>query len=307
DEHSIPEPPQPHRRLTKTIVRIAAILLILVAALLIGIVALLQNHSFRQRLLRLALPAVSRRLGNEVRIRDFSLHLSLATPVLSIDNLAVDGAPPSPLLTVDHVELGLQIVSILQREWHFNHVTIDHPVLRLRVNDDGSTNLPGRGSSTDIFDLGIRRVLLKQGELYYNDSKRDLEATLQDVELQSRFDPQPKKYSGRLSYRNGRIRFRDRNPPPHSLETDFEATPEVLTITHCALATGASQITAAATLNDYAHPNVDGTYQATLDSVDLEPILNDAPLPSGVIRLVGSAHFQSDPTKALIESLSTEG
>src|SRR5262249_51290013 len=70
---------------------------------------------------------------------------------------------------------------------------------------------------------------------------------------------------------------------------------------------GASQITATATLNDYAHPNVEGTYQATLDSVDLEPILNDAPLPSGVIRLVGSAHFQSDPTKALIESLSTEG
>jgi translocation and assembly module TamB len=307
DEHSIPEPPQPHWRLAKTIVRIASILLIVVTGLLIGIVALLQNHSFRQRLLRIALPAVNRRLGAEVRIRDFSFHLSLATPLLSIDNLVVDGAPSSPLLTVDHLELGLRIVSILERKWHFNHLAIDHPVLRLHVNDDGTTNLPSSGSSTDIFDLGIRRVLLKSGELYYNDSKRDLEAALQDVELHSRFDPQPKKYSGRLRYRNGRIHFHDWNPPPHSLDTEFAATPEALSITHCTLTAGASQITVTATLYDYAHPNVAGTYQATLDSADLEPMLNDALLPTGVIKLVGSAHFQSDVTKAPIESFSTEG
>jgi translocation and assembly module TamB len=309
DDHSIPEPQRPHRRLTKTIVRIAAVLLILGTGLLIAIVALLHSHSFRQRLLRVALPAISRRLGTEVRVRDFSLHLSHATPSLSIENLVVAGVPPSQLLSVDHIEVGLEIVSILQRKWHFNQVTIDHPVIRLQVNEDGSTNLPSRqpSANTNIFDLGIRHVALRQGELYYNDRKSALEATLRDVELQSRFDPQPKKYSGRLSYQNGWIRFRSRNPTVHRLETEFEATPETLSISHCTLTTGASRMTVAATLNDYVHPNVQGSYQGTLDSVDLEQILDDASLPSGVLRLAGSAQFQSDPTKAPIESLHMEG
>jgi translocation and assembly module TamB len=309
DDHSIPEPQGPHRRLTKTLVRIAAVLFILAAGLLIAIVGLLHSQSFRQRVLRIALPAISRRLGTEVRIRDFSLHPPLATPSLSIENLVVEGVPHSQMLSVDHIEVGLEIVSMLQRKWHFNQVTIDHPVIRLEVNEDGSTNLPSHqpATNTNIFDLGIRHVLLRQGELYYNDRKSALEAALQDVELQSRFDPQLKKYSGRLSYRNGWIRFRDQSPTVHSLETEFEATPETLSIKNCTLTTGASQIMVAATLNDYAHPNVKGTYQATLDSADLEPILNGGSLPSGVIRLVGSAQFQSDPTKTLIENLSMEG
>jgi translocation and assembly module TamB len=308
DDHSIPEPPRPRRRLAKTIVFIAGALLILTAALTIGIVALLHNQSFRQRVLGVALPAISRRLGMEVRIRDFSVHWSLATPLLSIENLVVDGAPPSRLLSIDHAEVGIQIVSILEGKWHFNEVTIDHPVLRLHVNEDGSTNfVTGRGPSTNVFDLGIRQLLVRQGELYYNDARRDFEATLQGMELQSRFDPQPKKYSGRLSYRNGRIRFRDWNPLVHSLETEFEATPEMLGIAHCTLITGASQITVAATLEDYAHPNLKGTYQATLDSADLQQILNDVQLPSGVIRVVGSAQFRNDPAKPPIESLSMQG
>lgn len=307
DDHSIPEPAVPRRRLAKTIAWIAAALLILSAALMIGIVALLHSRSFRQRLSSLALPAISRRLGMEVRIRDFSVRWSLATPLLSIENLVVDGAPPSQLLSIDRLEIGLQIVSILQGKWHFNEVTIDHPVLRLHVNEDGSTNLTGRQPSTNIFDVGIRHLLLRQGELYYNDRKRDLEATLQDVELRSRFDPQPKKYSGRLSYRDGRIRFRDRYPLMHSLETEFEATPEMLNLTHFTLASGASQITATAAIADYAHPNVKGTYQATIDSADLQPMLNGTPFPAGVVRLAGAAQFRSDPTKTLIESLSIQG
>jgi translocation and assembly module TamB len=307
DRHSIPEPPQPRRRLTKTIVFIAATLLIVAAGLLIGIAGLLHSHSFRQRLLRIALPAISRRLGTEVRIRDFSLHLSLPTPVLDIENLVVEGVPPSPLLSVDHLELGLQIVSILQRKWHLNHAIIDRPIIHLQMKEDESTNLPTGQSSTNIFDLGIRHVLLRRGELYYNDRRNALDATLHDLELQSRFDSLPKKYSGRLSYRNAQIRFHDRNPNSHSLETEFEATPETLSIKHCMLTTGASQIMVSATLNDYVHPKVNGTYQATLDSADIEQILNAAYLPSGVIRLAGSAQFQSDPAKTLIESLSMEG
>jgi translocation and assembly module TamB len=240
------------------------------------------------------------------------LQLSLTEPSLNIDNIVVDSASPaqSPLFQADGVEIGLQIVSLLKGEWHFNNVIMDRPVLRLNVDQDGNTNLPRHGTSRNglsIFALGIRHVLIRNGELYYNDRKIPLDAALRDVAFQARFDPQSKRYSGRLKYQNGQIRFRDWNPMVHSLESEFEATPETFTITHSTLSTGASQVKIEATLNDFAHPKVNATYQALLDSVDLGQMLRGLPLTSGVVRLVGSAQFQSDPNRAVLETLSAQG
>jgi translocation and assembly module TamB len=312
DDQSNPERLHPPRRRIKTIVRITAAVFIVVAGLLVGLIVLLHNHSFRQSLLRIALPSLGRALGTNVHIRDFSVQLSRVSPSLNIDNIVVDGLSPaqSPLFQADHVAIGLRIVSILMRKWYFNDVIMDRPVLRLNVDQDGNTNLPRGGTSkigSSIFDLGIRHVLLRHGELYYNDRKIPLDASLRDVLFESRFEPSSKKYSGRVSYQDGRIRFRDWNPLIHSLESEFESTAETFTIEHCTLSTGSSQVKLEATLNDFAHPKAKGTYQASLDSVDLEQMLHGLPLTSGVVRLVGSAQFQSDPNRAVLDTLSAEG
>jgi translocation and assembly module TamB len=273
---------------------------------------LLHNHSFRQYLLRIALPRISRALNTEVRIRDFSLQLSYVAPSLNMYDIVVESPSPqqAPLLQVDHLRVGLQIVSILQRKWYFNNVIIDRPVVRIFVDKDGNTNLRGKRErilAVRIFDLGIENVRLRQGELYYNDRRSVLDATLRDFEFQSRFDAAPKMYSGRLRYRDGRINFRNMDPIVHSLESEFQATPETLTLTRCTLTAGASQIILTARLNDYAHPTVMGTYQASLDSVEVGQILKNTTLPAGVVRLVGSGRYQSEPNKSLLETLSLDG
>jgi translocation and assembly module TamB len=311
DEPSL-EPPQRSRRRIRIIGRIVGSVFIIVAGALAGFVLLLQNHSIRQYLLRIALPRISRRLNTEVRIRDFSLQLSFMTPSLNMYDIVVDSAPPQqmPLLHVDHLRIGLQIASILQRHWYLNAVAIDHPVVRIFMDTDGNTNLPGPGTPVPvgrIFDLAIAHVLLQQGEIYYNDHRNVLDATLRNFEFQSRFDTAPKRYSGRLSYRDGQINFRNLKPIAHSLESEFQATPETFNLTHCRLNAGASQIDLTATLNDYAHPTVTGTYQASLDSVEVGQILQNSTMPAGVVRLVGSAHFQSDPNKSVLETLSLDG
>jgi translocation and assembly module TamB len=262
-------------------------------------------------LLRVALPKVSRALGTNIHIRDFSLQLSHAAPSLRIQNIVVDGVSPaqSPLFEADQLEIGLQIVSLLKREWHFDNVTMDHPVLRLDVDQAGNINLPQRGAPNDssIFDLGIRNVLLRQGELYYNDQKVPLDAWLRDVALQSRFESKSKKYSGRVSYQNGQIRFRDWNPIVHKLDSEFEATPETLIIKDCTLSTGASQFKIEATVNNFTHPEANGTYQASLDSNDIAQMLHGLPIFSGVVGLVGSAHFQSGSNETVLQALHLEG
>jgi translocation and assembly module TamB len=229
-------------------------------------------------------------------------------------NVVIDGAPPfanPPLLQVDHLAVGVQIVSLLSRKWYLKDIIIDHPVVHVLVTDSGDTNLPKTKTSgenkTSVFDLGVRHVSLDRGEIFYNDQKSALDADLHDLQFEARFDPAAKRYYGGLGYDNGRIHFRDLNPMVHSLEAEFEATPDTFTLKRVSLKSGASQVALSATLNNYAHPEVNATYQSSLDTGELRKILKEATLPVGVLKLAGSAQFRSDPNKPVLETLKFEG
>src|SRR5947207_8964047 len=60
-------------------------------------------------------------------------------------------------------------------------------------------------------------------------------------------------------------------------------------------------------MNDYAHPKVTATYQSSLDTGELRQILKEATLPVGIVKLAGSAQFQSDPNKPVLETLRLDG
>ena len=100
---------------------------------------------------------------------------------LDLYGLTVYGSGPGvnvPLLQVDHVGLGVRVISVLHRQWNLDNVSVDHPVVNLIVDQKGENNLPrpktGGNSTTNIFDLAIRHILLDRGEVYYNDRKSAL-------------------------------------------------------------------------------------------------------------------------------------
>lgn len=312
DYYDLPQPPR--RRNWKRIAAwIIGGLVVLIAALLIGIVALLHNNSFRQYVLRIAQTKLSEAMGAELKMRDFSVHLSGLSPSVDMYEVVVDGAAPyqtPPLLHVDHMSVGVQIVSLLTRKWYLKDIVVDHPIARVYVGPNGETNLPkpkSSGPGTSVFDLGIRHVMLGQGEVYYNDRQSRLDADLHDFQFQSSFDPETKKYSGGLGYKDGKIHFQELNPMTHSFEAEFEASPDTFTLKRSRLTSGASQFSLAATLNDYVHPKITATYQSSLDTGELRQILKDATLPVGVVKLAGSAAFESVTDKPVIHSVTLDG
>jgi translocation and assembly module TamB len=279
-----------------------------------GISALLHNEAFRQYLLRTAHSQLNEAAGVDLRIRDFSLHWSGISPAVDMYDVVINGQAPytnPPLLQLDHLAVGVQIVSLLSRSWYLRDISLDHPVVHVIVADNGETNLPkakaGGQNQTSVFDLGIRHVNVGQGEIYYNDRKSALDADLHDLRFQARFDPGPKRYSGELAYTNGKIHFQDLNPMVHSFEAAFDATPDTFTVRRAALTSGASNLTLSAALNDYANPEVTATYQSSLDVTELRQILKEATLPAGVVKLTGSARFRSDPNRPILETLRLDG
>jgi len=290
----------------------AAGLVVLAAGLWIGLIILLQNQGFRQYLLRVAHAKVTEALGTNFQMRDFAFHLSWATPTVDMYDVVVDGAAPyqtPPLLQVDHLAVGVQIVSILQRKWYLNDIVINHPVARVQVDENGNTNLPKSKSdqSTSVFDLDIRHVMVGQGEVYYNDRKSALSADLLDLLFRAGFDTNQTRYTGELSYRNGHLKLQNTNRLAHNMEARFSATPQTLTVEQAVLTTGNSRVTLAATVHDYSQPKLHATYQAVLDSGEFRRILKNPSLPVGVIHASGVLDSASEPNRPLLATTTLKG
>ncbi len=272
----------------------------------------LRSRSFHNRILSYAQEQASASLGVQVEARDFAVHLSKLS--LDLYGVTVHGAPPyanPPLLQVDHVGLGVRIVSILHQSWYLNDVAIDRPVAQLFVDRDGKNNLPNPKSSgqsnTSIFDLAVRHVLMDRGEVYYNNRKSTLTADLHDVTFRSGFDPAQKKYSGTLSYRKGRVQLENFNPLISDFNAPFTATPTTFTVDHATLQSEGSQIVVNATMHDYVNPQVQAQYSAVLNAGEFRRITKNETLPTGVVNLAGTLQFASDPKKPMIDTLAVQG
>jgi translocation and assembly module TamB len=309
---SDPGPPKNRGRWAKISAAIAASLAVLMLLMITAVATLLHSVRFYNYLLALAQKKASDALGTQVELQNFAIHPSNLS--LDLYGVTVHGADPyfnPPLLLVQHVEVGVRVVSIWSRKWYLDNFQVDHPVARIFINADGVSNIPKPKSSggvhTNIFELGIRHALLNSGEGYYNDRKIALEADLHDVDFRSSFDSPIQKYSGALSYRDGHLRTDTFSPISHGLDAQFEATPDTFRLTHAKLTSGSSRFVIAATLKDYSHPNIQAQYDAVLDGSDIRHILRNPSVPTGVIRTKGSVNYRYDPKGSVLNTVVLEG
>ncbi len=293
---------------------IAAGIGVLICLIIVAIIVLLHNAAFHRYLLRTAQAKASAALGTQVRLRDFALHWSGISPILDLYSAQVDGAgphPTPPLVQVDHVHVAVRITSLLRRTWYLSDITLDRPVVHVFVDRQGTSNLPASKSSgnghTSVFDLGVRHALLDRGEVYFNDRKSVLSADLHDFNFRAAFDPAQIRYAGTLSYRDGHLQYGAYHPIPHDLDAQFAATPQAFTLDRAALRSGASRFVLSATVEDYSHPRVRATYDATVDVGEFRRLLRDPSLPSGVILAKGSLQYATEPNLPALQTATLNG
>jgi translocation and assembly module TamB len=278
----------------------------------IVVVILVNNPRFHAYLIRTIESQASESLGVRVQLENFALHVQ----TLSVDlyGITVDGAAPyqnPPLLQVDHVAAGVRVVSVLHRAWYLDNLQIDRPIAHVFVDEHGVSNIPtiksSGNSNTSVFDLGIRHALLDHGEVYYNDKPSALAVDLRDVEFRSSFNSLFKKYSGKLTYSDGRLVYGTFQPLTHNLEAQFDATPSTFNLTSCKLIVGASQAVLRATLNNYSNPTVQGRYDVTVDGGQIASLLHEPSVPAGIIETSGNLQYHQLPNQTLLQALAVDG
>lgn len=289
-------------------------MLVIIILVVVGVVVLLKSNIAHQYVLNAAEKKVTASLGTQVKVGNFALHFSGISPTLDLYNVTVYGAPPyqtPPLLQADHIRVGIQVTSLLHRQWYFNSLQVDHPVARAFVDRHGTDNLPKSKSSgqsqTSIFDLGVRHAVLDRGEVYYNNRKSVLNADLHNLQFQSAFNTADRSYSGNMSYSNGRLQMGTFNPIPHDLQASFIASPSQFTLQRAVLTSGSSRFVLTATLSDYVHPNLQANYDALLNTAEFRRIMKNPSLPLGDIRLNGNLQYQSRPNQPMLEAARLTG
>ncbi len=284
----------------------------LVLAAGVTIVALVNTDGVHRYLIGLAQSEASEKLGVQVKLENFTLHL----PALRLDlyGIRVSGASPypdPPLLQADHVEIGIRVVSVFRRAWYLDRLQIDHPVAWVVVDKNGVSNLPSAkrsgSSNSSVFDLGIRHAVLARGEVYYNDRPSLLAADLRDLEFRASFDSARTMYSGNLAYTGGRLEYGSFRPFQHNFDAEFQATPNTFQLTQAKITSGQSEAIVSAVLKNYSNPAIQAEYDVVVDGRQLAQLLAEPLMPAGLIRTAGSLEYQQSPDRSTIQMLAVNG
>jgi translocation and assembly module TamB len=212
--------------------RIAIIAAAVIFALIVAGFFVLRSRMFHQYVLGIVVNRAEEATGARVQIGGFAWDL----PALRVDlyRIAVHGTEPNPaqpLLSVNHIEVELKIISLLGGNFGIRTLEIDRPVVHLIVQPNGTSNLPPSqltsqsnkpsSNSSSPLSLAVDHFGLHQGAIIVNDHQMLLNAALQGLHAQAAFNSQKREYDGFLAYRSGDLQLAQYAPLWQSLDAHF--------------------------------------------------------------------------------------
>lgn len=211
---------------------------------------------------------------------------------------------------MDKLTVGLKIWALLDHRLELSDLLIEHPVANLIVGRTGNSNLPrpptNPTSNTTVWSLAVGHTLLRDGELFYNNTKSQLNADVYHLRTEIRFDPAVTGYSGSLSYQNGRLKYANYPVVPHALDATFSVTPSGASLDSLSLKMGSSQISARGQLRNYESPDVHAKYEILIHTPDFAWLVHEVS-PSGDLQIDGEMHYHDVAGQPLLRALSADG
>ena len=274
---------------------------------------LMRSQGFHNYVLAKIEQTASESTGGQVTVQNYDFHWS----TLSADlyGLVIHGSEKpgtQPLLEVSRLFVNVRIISLLHKTVDLNEIIVEHPVVRYVTYPDGTSNIPQpktpkQQSNTNIFDLGIKHVLLDRGEIYYQQQKQDLDADLHNLRTEVKFNSLENRYDGTLSYDQGTLRMSAARPLPHSLRASFTADRNSANLQSAEMDLGKSRVWLNAQLQNYAAPQLTGNYRLLVYPQDFRDVLNNPQLPSGEINLAGNLDYNAADSRPFMRAIAVDG
>jgi translocation and assembly module TamB len=296
----------------KKIARITFIVFPLALLLLIAAAfAVVRSQAFQRFVLSTIIEKTQAQTGARVEIRNIALHWSpFAIDLFGIVLHGQEQNREPALFGADHLRVGLAIRDLLHHQINLSEIALDRPVVHLRVDPAGNSNLPRpptRSTSSSNFRLLVRQLAIRNGLVSYNDEQIPLSAELDNFAAEAGWDATTSTYKGSLGYTQGRVLTKRMNPFKHTAHVDFEAKQDELELRRIDLRSGGSHLTVQAKVSDFANPSVDGRYDGVVLPAEVAFLLKASPAPSGEITLSGTLGYRHLPNQAALKSVTVRG
>src|SRR5260370_6825412 len=110
-------------------------------------------------------------------------------------------------MQAEHLGVRLGLRALLKKQVDLYAITVDRPVVWLRVDAGGNTNLPKPppSSSSSSETIVVRHASLKDGTINYNDQQIPLAAELDDFKASVQFDAPASKSRAPIGYPQGLV------------------------------------------------------------------------------------------------------
>jgi len=286
--------------------------LVVLLAVAIGLFFYLRSAGFQDLVRRKLVATLEEVTGGRVEIASFRWNLSQLA--FDATDLTIHGLePPSqaPYVHVDRALIQLHIISFFEKQFSVARLELQRPVVHLIVNPDGSTNAPqpklkpvaGRTFVQQLFDLQVARADLRDGLLLVNERRLPLDFSASDLALSLSYRAQDgvHEYPGDLQIGKFDVRYGEFRDVPASAALQFTLWENALDIHDLKLLSQASLLQASGKLTNFAQPQVQLTYTASVDVAQVAAVTRSPELGRGTMLLNGSANY------SLPASYSTAG
>jgi translocation and assembly module TamB len=283
----------------------ALVLLFVVAA-----VVILRAHRFNQFLLAQIVQKAEQSTGAHIDIQKLDLHwLPFTADFYGVAVHGREGSDEPPLLQAEHLGVSLGIRALLKKQADLYAINVDRPLVHVRVDARGNTNLPkvpASNSSSNMTVL-VRHASLRDGTVNYNDEQIPLAAELDDFQAMVEWDAAANKYRGSLGYGLGCVVTRDMNPVEHTAHLEFTANRDGAVLKPIDISAGKTRLAAHLNVTNFAEPAIEGKYDGFIVTREIAEILKNPSLPQGDITLSGTVHYQTVPKEPFLKALQIAG
>ncbi len=236
--------------------------------------------------------------GGRVEMR--GLRWKLSALEAELQGLVIRGLEKDaqrPLLAADNLLVRLKIISLLRREIDWRLLRLTHPLVHVTVDAAGRSNIPepgtkpagGRGPWDKIWELGIKRLELVQGELSWNDRRIPLDFAAENIFGELTYEMARAVYHGRLSFQTELVSPAAGTRPslPAQMEAELRMSRTALEISRLHAATARSSLEGNGRLANLAQPKITLDYSARVDVDEFAAASNQHELHGGRARLAG--------------------
>ena len=270
--------------------------------IVVGLVTYVRTDSFQNMVHERLVSALQQATGGRVELGRFNVvpfRLRVEAHDLTIHGK--EGAHEVPYAHVDDLVAYIKIISIFEREYGFNSLTLNHPVIHIIVYPDGTTNQPEpkvkaqtQAPLQQLFAVSVGRFHVMHGELIWNQDRIPLEIDAREVSAQLNYGFLRQRYEGSVEVRAVATQFRAAPVLQSSLSAEFSLGANSVDVKSFRWLSSRSHLEATGRIEDFRHPTFTGSYNGRMDASVLAPLLGFKELRAGLIEFDGKGAYSAD-------------